>query len=58
MSLGVNYIEPSLFITDVFEEISKALGLPIDSLIDMENIMTKSEKRLGIVRAIQKNKVP
>jgi len=34
MSLGVNYIEPSLFITDIFEEISKALGLPIDSLID------------------------
>ena len=24
----------------------------------MENIMTESEKRLGIARAIQKNKVP
>ena len=28
------HIEPSLFITDVFEEISKALGLQIDSLSD------------------------
>ena len=26
--------------------------------ICMENIMTESEKRLGIARAIQKNKVP
>jgi hypothetical protein len=34
MAPEAGHIEPHRFITDVFEEISKALGLPNDSLND------------------------